>query len=123
MTRNCEQRKNFSAKCERKTAFSSREAANTFVFVMYGESRVKRRVADRFNVTLSSINRALRRGSQALLDICPTHTKFSFFRFNWNKRTTSKPSPQFWDGCSGKLLYRLLSNQNCRVFWLNGKHP
>ena len=66
------------------------------------------------------INRVLRRGSQALLDICPTYFKFSFFRSNWNKRTTSKRSPQFWNGFSGKLVYLLLSNQNN---WLNGKHP
>lgn len=66
------------------------------------------------------INRVLRRGSQTLLDICPTYIKFSFFRSNWNKRTTSKRSPQFWNGFSGKLVYLLLSTQNN---WLNGKHP
>ena len=42
---------------------------------------------------------------------------------NRKKRTTSKRSPQFPDGFSGKLLFHLTFNRNFRIFWLNGKHP
>ena len=44
-------------------------------------------------------------------------------RSNRNKRTTSKRSPQFPTGFSGKVLFHLTFNGNFRSFWLNGKHP
>ena len=34
------------------------------------------------------------------------------FHSEWEKRSTSKGTPQFPNGISGKLLYHLISNQN-----------
>ena len=48
---------------------------------------------------------------------------FREFRSERKKRTTSGSCPQFPKRFSGKLPFRLTSNRNFRIFWLNGKHP
>ena len=49
--------------------------------------------------------------------------KFPPFHSERKKRSTSKGTPQFPNGISGKLPYFLTSNRNFRSFWPNGKHP
>ena len=49
--------------------------------------------------------------------------KFSPFRSERKKRSTSGGTPKFPNGISGKLPYHLTSNRNFRIFWPNGKHP
>ena len=49
--------------------------------------------------------------------------KFPPFRSERKKRSTSKGTPQFPNGISGKLPYHLTSNRNFWIFWPNGKHP